>query len=579
MFFFGVDGPHADVIDQLAQAQGPEVEILQPDEEQPQGRVQGDGQDRGDDHGQGLGIGQGLEQPPFLGLQGQHRQEGNGDHQQGEKTGAGHLLDRLDDGLPVIPLPAGPVPLLQFFVRLFDHHDGRVHQGADGNGDPPQGHDVGADPQETEGDEGQKNGHGNGDQGNQGAGDVPEKEQDHQGHGDHDLDNGGLQVVYGPEDQVGAVIDRDDLHSGRQAGLDLLDFGLHPIDDVQGVLPLPHDHDPGDHLPFPVQVGDPPPDIRPQGHLPDVLDPDRGAAFAGGQDDFFKILQGLGIAPAPDGVLRPAELDQPAPHLHVPLAHRFRHPVDGDPVGLEPVGVHVHLVLLLEPAHRGHLGHARHRLEVVAQVPVLKGAQLGQTPLAGLIHQDILVDPAQTGGVRAQFGLDPGRKVGKDARKVFQGPGPRPVDVRPVLEDHIDIGVAEVGEAPDRLDLRGAQHGRDDGVGHLVFHDVRAAVPAGKNDDLGIAQVRDGVQGHMLHGPPARQAGGRHHGKDDELVPDRKIDDSVDHEAGIIPSVCKFKMQSLIRTDRIHGFGTRLDRQWRLDQSMSTSSFRCSTYV
>ena len=38
----------------------------------------------------------------------------------------------------------------------------------------------------------------------------------------------------------------------------------------------------------------------------------------------------------------------------------------GDAVGLQPVGVDVHLVLLAEAADGRHLGHARHRLEVVA---------------------------------------------------------------------------------------------------------------------------------------------------------------------------------------------------------------------
>ncbi len=229
------------------------------------------------------------------------------------------------------------------------------------------------DPHQPEGDEGNQNRHGDGDQGNDGAGDVPEKKQDHQGHGDHHLHQGGLQVADGPLDQVGAVVDRHDLDAGRQARLDLPDLGLDPVDDLQGVFSLAHDHDPGNHLPFPVQVGDPPPDVRPQGHFTDVLDPDRGAGLAGRQDDVFEILQGPGVAPAADHVFGAAEFDQPPAHLHVALAHRLGHPVDGEAIGLEPVGVNVHLVLLLETAHRGHLGHPGHRLQVETQIPVLAG--------------------------------------------------------------------------------------------------------------------------------------------------------------------------------------------------------------
>ena len=52
--------------------------------------------------------------------------------------------------------------------------------------------------------------------------------------------------------------------------------------------------------------------------------------------------------------------------------------VEREVVGGEPVGVDRDLVLLDEAADRGDLRHAGHRLERVAQRPVLVGAQLGR---------------------------------------------------------------------------------------------------------------------------------------------------------------------------------------------------------
>ena len=58
---------------------------------QAQRRVERDGQDRGHDHGEVLGVGERLEQAAFLRFQRQHRQEGDGNHQQREEAGAAAL--------------------------------------------------------------------------------------------------------------------------------------------------------------------------------------------------------------------------------------------------------------------------------------------------------------------------------------------------------------------------------------------------------------------------------------------------------------------------------------------------------
>ena len=118
-----------------------------------------------------------------------------------------------------------------------------------------------------------------------------------------------FRVAIALQDQIRAVVNRDDLHAVRQAGLDLPDLRLHTLDHVQRILPLPHHDDSGDHVAPAVEVGNPPADVRPQHHLADVLDPDRRTVVAGREDDVLDVADGLGIAAPAHHVLAAAELD------------------------------------------------------------------------------------------------------------------------------------------------------------------------------------------------------------------------------------------------------------------------------
>ena len=239
--------------------------------------------------------------------------------------------------------------------------------------------------------------------------------QDDDGNGGNHLDQGGLQVGDGSQDQLGAVVDGDHRHPFRQARPDLLEFFLDPFDDIQGVLALPHHHDAGNHLAGAVKVRDPAALVRPQGHRADILDTDRTAGLAGGQQDVFEIGEGFGIAASADHVLGAAEFDQSPRRLVVAAPHRIHHVADGKTVGLQAVGIDVHLVLFAETADGSDLGDSGDRLQVVAQIPVLVGAEFGQAVLAGFIHQGILKDPAQAGGIGAELGFHSLRQPGKHA--------------------------------------------------------------------------------------------------------------------------------------------------------------------
>ena len=72
---------------------------------------------------------------------------------------------------------------------------------------------------------------------------------------------------------------------------------------------------------------------------------------------------------------------QPAAGFRVAAAHGVDYLADGDVIGLQPVRIDVHLVLTAETADRRNFRHARHGLQVIAQIPVLQRSQLGQTVL------------------------------------------------------------------------------------------------------------------------------------------------------------------------------------------------------
>src|SRR5207248_6627364 len=67
---------------------------------------------------------------------------------------------------------------------------------------------------------------GSGQDGDRGARRMPQEQQDHQHHGEDDLDQCRTQVTDDPVDQLGAVVDRDHAHPRRQSRGDLLQLAL-----------------------------------------------------------------------------------------------------------------------------------------------------------------------------------------------------------------------------------------------------------------------------------------------------------------------------------------------------------------
>ena len=156
----------------------------------------------------------------------------------------------------------------------------------------------------------------------------------------------------------------------------------------------------------------------------------------------------LDISPAPDHVFHAGEVDHPAFHVEVAPPHGLHHLGDGDVVAEEPVRVDGDLVLLDEAADARHLRDARHAFQRELQVPVLEGAELRKVEVALLIDDGVLEAPAEARRVGAEDGVDVGGELVADGLEVFEDAAPRPVDVRPLIEDHVDEGASEDTRSP-----------------------------------------------------------------------------------------------------------------------------------
>src|ERR1019366_188889 len=251
-----------------------------------------------------------------------------------------------------------------------------------------------------------------------------------------------FQILDGAQNQFGPIVRGDNLYTGRKTSLDVMELLLNAIDQLESVLPLPHDHDPGYRLPGSVPVRDAAPDIRPERYVAHVGDANRNSALIFREHDLADVVSRLRISTAAHHVLGAAEFHQSPADVIVAAAHCVHYFADRDIERLELVRVNIDLVLPHEAAQRRDLGDTRNRLEAIAQVPVLVAAQVGQALLARCIDKGILKYPADTSGVWPQFGFDALRQARQDVRKILQSAGTRPVNVGAFLKDDVDIRVA-----------------------------------------------------------------------------------------------------------------------------------------
>jgi hypothetical protein len=245
----------------------------------------------------------------------------------------------------------------------------------------------------------------------------------------------------------------------------------------------------------------------------------------------FDVGPSAQVTAAAHHVLGLGHFDDAAADIAIRFTDRLHHLHQRHTKGAQLDRIDHHLILLDETADAGHLGHARSLGQLVADEPVLDGAQLGQRFVLG--QHRVLIDPADTRGVRPQLRRDALGQSACSEVEVFEDARTRPVDIGAILKNHIDKRGAEEGEASNHLGFRHREHGRGQRIGDLVLdHLRRLSRHLGVDDHLHVGQVGQSVQRRLEHGMNAGQ-GDENRGDDDkELVPRRPADQGTQHLSG-----------------------------------------------
>src|SRR5205823_1675301 len=238
-----------------------------------------------------------------------------GDHQQREEARPADLLDRPDHDVAKIARPPLGLPVLELLVGLLDHDDRRVHHRTDRDRDPAERHDVGGDVHRPHGDERQQDGDRDREDRDERARDVPEEDQDHEAHDRELLEQGVPEGVDRSVDEIRAIVGADDLHPGREGSLHLVELSLYALDDLEGILSVPHHDDAANRLAVAVELDEPAPEVGTEMNATDVADQDRRAAAIRPDGDLFDVLDRAHVAPTADEVFGPVELDETAADL------------------------------------------------------------------------------------------------------------------------------------------------------------------------------------------------------------------------------------------------------------------------
>src|SRR5664280_1942994 len=165
------------------------------------------------------------------------------------------------------------LPLLHFLVCIFDHYDRCIHHRCDGDSNAAQAHDIRSDPKVIHADERYYDRHREGEDNDEGTRQMKQEYDADRAHGQREFDylffKGRDRIM----NEVRPVISDNNLYPLWQAWLDIiLKFLLYAFDDIQHILPEPHDDDASSHFAFAVKLSNTSPNFRPElnaGNVPD----------------------------------------------------------------------------------------------------------------------------------------------------------------------------------------------------------------------------------------------------------------------------------------------------------------------
>ncbi len=150
--------------------------------------------------------------------------------------------------------------------------------------------------------------------------------------------------------------------------------------------------------------------------------------------------------------------------------------------------------------------------------------------MSAAIDERIFEDPADAGGIGPQCRGGARRQLSAHLVEIFEHPRARPVEVGSVLEDDVDVGIAEERVAAHRHRLGHREHRGGQRVGDLVLDDLRRlAGKRGLDDDLHVGKVGQGIDWRLAHRVQATDDEKRGSHQDQGPVPERPPDERCDH--------------------------------------------------
>ena len=355
---------------------------------------------------------------------------------------------------------------------------------------------------------------------------MEQEEHVHERDDDRLFDQGALERLDGALDERRAVVERHDPHARRQPRLERPDLLLHTVDDADRADAVARDDHAADGFLGALDERGHAEGVA-ELHVGDLSHEDRHAVL-GADDHLLEIADARDQAEPADDRPRPARLDDVAADVAVASHDGVDHGGERDPVRAQAVGIDVDLVLAHGSADAGHLGHAGHRVELVADEPVLQRPEVAEGRALAL--NGVPEDMAHACGIRAERGDHAARQRLREQVQPLEHARACEVEIDVVLEDDIDHREAEGRRGAHHTDAGQPLEAHRQRVGDLVLHLLRRPPrPVGEDDDLVVGQIGNRVD-RRRHERPVAPGADEHEERDhEEAVPQRQLDEPVDH--------------------------------------------------
>ena len=377
-----------------------------------------EGGEQGDEHGHRAQGGNGHHVGSHHARHEAHGQQGANHRKGGKNGGVAHLAHGVHGGFRVGLALLQPAP-----VDVFHHHDGVIHQNADGEDQGEQGHPVDGETQQPGAKHREQQDHGNDqqyhDSGLEGAEGPPDQNEDEEG-GHEQLEDQGLDLVIGGLAIVAGHADLD--VAGYQPPLQV----FHALQNLVGhgyaigALFLGNGDGDGGHTDGKVGIFRRRPGVighhlfgvlgalAHQCHVTHV----HGHAIVTAHLQLIDVIRSLQKLARHHGEMGAAGLHVARLLLHVGLLYGLCHLPQADAIPRQALGQHLHRHLLGAPAHHEAFSGLRNLLDGL-QHGKGEAAQLTVVHVRDTVPVEILVRPqgqGDHGHVVYALGLHQGRR-------------------------------------------------------------------------------------------------------------------------------------------------------------------------